>query len=351
MAEAVSREAAVRAAFLAQEAHCRNLGSPFTARLSRLFAERLTLETAVGRRLLDWSGDPSPKGDAAPLRLAGGLHALVRSGAAPTLTAVYPPREADDETLWAAVAAALAEHAAFLDDRLDGPPQTNEVARGSALMAGLLTLAARFDLPFGIYELGASAGLNLNLDRYRHELGGLVAGASASPVRLAPAWSGPPPPGASVRVLERRGVDLSPPDLKTEADRERLLSFVWVDQAERLERLRAALVIASIYPPTVDAGDAAAWLERVLPPTPEAGLCRVVLHTIAWQYFPPATRDRITARLAEAGALAREEAPLAWLRLESEADACRLRLTAWPGGEERVLAEPDAHVRTVRWFG
>lgn len=341
----------VRAAFLAQEAHCRNLGSPFTARLSRLFAERLTERTAVGRRVLAWTGDPRPKGDGLPLRLAGGLHALARAGRAPGLAAVYPPNHAGDDALWAEVERALTDHAAFLDRWLDSPPQTNEIARGSALTAGLLVLSKRFGLPFALYELGASAGLNLNLDRYRHELGGVIAGDPASAVRLAPAWEGDAPPDAPVRILRRRAVDQAPLDATAPEDRDRLLAYVWADQTERLARLEGALAIAALHPPAVGPADAADWAEAHLAVEPEPGVCRVVQHTVAWQYFPEATKARVRARLEAAGARASAEAPLALLRLESEPDAFRLRLTVWPGGEERVLAEPEAHVGRVRWFG
>jgi hypothetical protein len=72
--------AAVRDAFLAQAVHCRDLGSPFTARLVTLAAERLAPGGRVADRVLDWPGDPSHRADAVPLRFAGALHALVLEG-------------------------------------------------------------------------------------------------------------------------------------------------------------------------------------------------------------------------------------------------------------------------------
>jgi hypothetical protein len=49
----------VREAFRLQAAHCTDLGSPFTARLCILVAERLSPGSAVADRVLDLPGDPS----------------------------------------------------------------------------------------------------------------------------------------------------------------------------------------------------------------------------------------------------------------------------------------------------
>jgi hypothetical protein len=65
------------AAFLHQATHCEDLGSPFMARLLRLLAENWLLDTILAHQLESWDGDIGPKGASLPLRLAGGLHALV----------------------------------------------------------------------------------------------------------------------------------------------------------------------------------------------------------------------------------------------------------------------------------
>jgi hypothetical protein len=344
-------EERVRAAFASQAGWCAKLGSPFTARLCTILGERIDRATAVGRRVLDWPGDPAPEADNVPARLCGALHFLARGGNAPALARLYPPTAVpDEEALWAEVAPVLEIHEETIDSFLDNAPQTNEIGRSSGLMAGLMVVAAAFPMPLRLFELGSSAGLNLLLDRYAHDLGGRMAGDPGSPVRLAPSWAGPPPPQAEVRILDRRGVDLSPRDPR--GDGGRLLAFVWADQTERLARLEAALAIAAASPPAVAQGDAGDWLERVLPAAPREGAVRVVLHSLAFQYFPAATQRRIEALMERLGREASGEAPLAWLRYEYLAaeEHASLRLRTWPG-EERLLGWAHAHGRTMEWLG
>jgi hypothetical protein len=347
-------EAAVRLAFLDQAVICTAAGAPFTGRVCRLVGERLTGEGEIGRRVLGWTVAPSHQGDALPLRLMGGLHALARSGRDAALSDVYPPKTApDDEAVWSVVEGALVEQAEFLSPWLDGPPQTNEVGRSAALMAGLLVLAERFGLPFALYELGASAGLNTVLDRYDYRLGATGAGTAGSPVRLEPVWTGASPPTASVIVARRTGVDQNPLDVRDPATRERLSAYVWADQRERLARLEAALTLAAVDPAVIDKADAADWLEGRLSTTPEPGLCRVVMHTIAFQYFPPEVQARVRARIEAAGALATDDAPLAWLSFEAASGSVDRRpaldLTVWLGGETTRLAICQPHGATIDW--
>ncbi|HEX8240556.1 MAG TPA: DUF2332 family protein [Allosphingosinicella sp.] len=341
-------EAAARAAFARQAGWATKLGSPFMHSLCGLLGQRLDRSTEVGRRVLDWPGDADAFADALPLRLAGGLHALVRRGAAPGLASGYPPNPLPgEEALWAALAPVLAEP--DLLPWLDGAPQTNEVGRSAVLMSGLLVVADLFGKPVELLELGASAGLNLLLDRYGHDLAGVRAGDGESRLQLEPEWKGPPPPEARVEVVGRRGVDLRPLDARRDGDR--LLAYVWPDQARRLAQLEAALAIAAEDPPEVEPGDAAAWLEARLAEPQGAGATRVVLHSIAFQYFPAGTKARIAAAMAEAGAEATPEAPLAWLRYEhgEGEERITLRLRTWPG-DERLLAHCHPHGSWVKWL-
>lgn len=342
----------VRAAFRAQAEVCAAMGSPFTARLCRLLADRLAPPGAVALRVLGWPGDPRGRADALPLRLAGALHGLVLAGTDAGLARVYPPadRETADDVLWDAIAAGLETHAGMILARLEHPPQTNEPQRSAALAAGCMEVGARTGLPVVLSELGASAGLNLHWDRFALDLGGAQRGHPASAVRVCPDWRGKPPPGP-VRIVARAGCDRAPLDPSRDDDRLRLLSYVWADQRERLACTEAAIALAAPGP-RVERAEAPDWLAARLA-TRHGGAAHVVVHSIFWQYLSPADAARCTALLAAAGTRAGTTAPLAWLRMEGDGEGpgAAITLTLWPGGETRLLGRVDFHGAWVDWKG
>lgn len=349
----MTSEAEIRQAFRDQIVAGRTLGSPFTARFCALVAERLDRSTGVGERVLNWQGDPGVKGDLLPARLAGALHALVIDGKDEALKAVYPPNEAGDDALWTGIQGAFERHEGFILERLRFAPQTNEVRRSSALLAGFLTIADTVRKPLILSEFGASMGLNLNWDRYRHDLGGFLWGDPSSAVTLKPDWQGGLPPRAELVVQDRAGCDLNPLDPHSPEDSLRLLSYLWADQPDRVERTRAALEIARAHKVLVERGDALAWLKEKRLRNLMPGTVHVVYHSIAWQYLPPDARARGEAIIAEAGSRASEEAPLARLQMEADGnpDGVTLSLQIWPTGERRELARTDPHGRWVKWQG
>ncbi len=346
----MSASGTARAGFLAQVEACRLLGSPFTARVCALLGERLRPETEFGRRILGWSGHPGL--DALPLRATGGLNALARSGRSPALAAVYPPHEATDEALWAAIETAMTEHDPFLAAYLDSPPQTNEVTRSSAVLGGCLHITAATGLPLDLHEIGASAGLNLNFDQYAYDLGDARWGASGADVRVVSRWDGAMPPlDAPLSIRSRRACDVNPIDARRDEDRARLLSYVWPDQVDRLGRIEAALGFAARAGTVVEKADAADWVEANFGAAGTPGGVKVLFHTIVWQYLPPEVKARIAAAMQAAGMAATADAPVAWLRVEADdvQGSAGIRLTLWPSGEERLLGRADFHGRRIIW--
>ena len=334
----------LRAALIEQAGNNASLGSPFTARVLRLLADILRPGTPLTNRMFDWPGDIGPYGDSLPLRLLGGLHALVLTGEAPDLVAAYPPQEVDDATLVAALTRALSNHQDRLTQWLDNPPQTNEIRRAAALIAGGAWLSQRFDLPVVMSELGASAGLNLAWDAYALETPAGRIGPEDPPVTLTPDWRGAPPPTGRLEIIDRRGVDLKPMDVRDPDDALRLISYLWADQAERLARTRAALPLIGDW---VDAGDAADWLEtRLAGNTPDQ--LQLVYHTIAWQYFPPETQARCLAAMQAAG----QRGPVAQLAMEADGrpgEGAAITVTLWPSRKVTPLGRVDFHGRWLDW--
>tara|TARA_R110002072_G_scaffold136308_2_gene278699 strand:+ start:13544 stop:14587 length:1044 start_codon:yes stop_codon:yes gene_type:complete len=345
------------AAFLRQAKACEDLGSPFTALVCTLFSQRHLSEGAVRTRLENWPGDPSADGDAVPLRLAGALHALVLSGRAPFLAANYPGHQPtpDSDGLWQAIDHAQQDHGNFILQRLNLPPQTNEVRRAAVLLPGFLSLAHRYQRPLQLYEVGASAGLNLFWDSYGYDLGGTRWGPDNPPLFLTPDWQGPPPPRAEITVAGRAGCDLAPLDPGDMSDQLRLLSYIWADQQDRVARTLAALEVAAASDIRVTKADALVWLESQLANRPE-GRLSVVYHSIAWQYLPPAAQARGAAIIARAGQASGQDSPLAWLRLEGDGQqpGAALLLDCWSAGvkqeETRLLARADYHGRWIHWI-
>lgn len=325
-------------------------------------AEGLSAETPVGAKVLGWPGDPSGVADALPLRLAGGLHALVIAGKDSDLALAYaqagagkpargtnlPPTEAQHLTV--AALAALERNAAFMLTWIDTAPQTNEVRRSAALIAAGHWLTARFGLPLVLSELGSSAGLNLLWDHYGLDIVGHRYGPNQPALTLSPDWEGPPPPQVAPRILTRAGVDLNP--LDPMADRLCLLAYLWPDQPDRLSRSSQALDLAASLRPSVTRADAIDWLDhRLQDRTPNT--VHVVFHTVTWQYFPKAAQERGQALIEAAGTRATPDAPLAHLAMEADAaspsDGAALTLQLWPGGQTIPLARVDFHGRWLHW--
>lgn len=347
-------ELTVKEAFIRQGEACRSLGSSFLGQQCELCAEKLQSGGVVADRILNWQGDASALGDSVPLRLMGALHALARNGRAPELAAVYPPahKTVSDDKLWRATSSALETHSEFILDRLQGPPQTNEVRRSAAILPLFLEVNRLTKLPLVISEVGASAGLNLFLDEFHIQLGDQFWGSPKSSVNLHPTWYGKPAPAGQLEIVSRAGCDLVPIDPGSEEDRERLMSYIWADQEERLTRTAAALQIAASADLRVEKADALDWLEHSLA-IRRVGAAHVIFSTIAWQYLPDDARARGKEIIHAAGAQATTEAPIAWVAMEVDGGApgAGLTMTLWPGGEQQTVGRADFHGRWIDWTG
>jgi hypothetical protein len=338
---------------LFQSRACRAMGSELNAAILERAADDWRNGGPVRDLMTPWADlDMQGQFDAAgPLRLIGGLHELALAGADPALSAAYDALDAD--AVWAAARPAMIRHVARLAAFMTHEPQTNEVRRSICLLGGFLEIAKATGLPLRCFEIAASAGLNLSWDRYRYQVGEAAWGDPAAGVVMDTDWTGPSPSvDARVQVIERAACDRRPTDLADPDQRRRLLSYIWADQTERLARARAAIEVAVAHGVKIEAADAVDWTRAKV--APQAGAATVLYHSVFWQYMPAASQTALAELIADIGARATPDAPFAWLRMEPNPEnmmGMQVRLTLWPGGAERVLAEVHPHGAWVRWAG
>jgi hypothetical protein len=293
------------------------------------------------------------------LRLLAALHHLVLRGEAPELSRDYPSTGGDAAPggAWTVARRTLVEHEAAIGELIHRTVQTNEPGRCVALYGGLLWLAERHRLPIRLLEIGASAGLNLNVDRFAYVVGGTPLGDPASPLRFEEPWDGSPvadPAGAAARleIAERAGCDTAPIDPSSQEGRLTLLSYIWPDEPERLQRIAQAAQVAAAHPAPVERRSAAAWLAAALDqPRPE--MLTVLWQSAVDQYLDRDERAAVASVFASAAA-----APLAWLTLEPPADPgatdgfelrCRERPEVNGSGTARLIAQAGYHGPPVVW--
>lgn len=337
--------------------------SPFSARVLQRSHGWLQNQPAALELLCQLASDPLAA--AVPLRWLAALHLLALKGLQPWAglwpPAVNPTGDTSDADLNAALDDAI--HTAWrtqltaLRLALQSPPQTNEVQRSAALLPGLLHVAARTGLPLELLEIGASAGLNLWCDHYRHEHGSWSFTEAGPGLVLHSDWLGPPPPlQAQLRINRRAGCDANPIDLDDPPQALRLASYIWADQPERLQRSRQAQQIASACMARsgvrIQTAGAADFLRLQLRQR-RPGQAMVLMHSVVWQYIAAAEQADIEAQMQAAGSRADAASPLAWLRFEPPQPdlVMELRCRIWPDGSDRLLARCHPHGAHIEWLG
>jgi len=190
--------------------------------------------------------------------------------------------------------------------------QMNEVARCTQIALGVAATSNGFTDPVALVDLGTGAGLGLQLDRYRYQIGTATYGPAAPGLSLACDVRGPivPPPAELPRVAGRVGVDLDPVDLEDQAARAWLQACA-PPEASALSRLSAAMDIARRYPARIVAGDVIDVLPAVLDSIPPQQHVTVVDAYMA-VFLPLERRAQLAGILAEAG----RTRPVTWLSLD-----------------------------------
>ncbi|MBX3067618.1 MAG: DUF2332 domain-containing protein [Cryobacterium sp.] len=162
--------------------------------------------------------------------------------------------------------------------------QTNEPRRCAALIAAL----GLIEEPISLIEIGASAGLCMQPDRYSYQFGEARLDPVSGPSRLlieSASSSSVPIPSAMPNIAWRAGVDLNPLNVLNDTDVKWLETLVWPEQRDRLERVRLAIEIARLDPPRIIKADALLGLKQLLELAPSES--RIVVSTPAVLVYLP----------------------------------------------------------------
>jgi hypothetical protein len=228
----------------------------------------------------------------AGVRLLAGVHDLVLAGKAPEFEAVVYHSDPDAEpvagdVLWKLFRQVIFDHPTEMRTALDWPVQQHVPGRAAFLLAGLaMTARPRVRL----LELGACAGLILQLDKYLSHGSGWSWGSSNSPVSLQ---IDSPAPSPGLTIVEGRGCDLAPVDPRDPIMVRRLHAFIPPELGAIHQNLDTALKIAADSPPPVDQAGAQEWLERQLLDEPAPGVHTVIWHSQVWHLLGQAEQAGI----------------------------------------------------------
>lgn len=328
--------------------------APLYARLAAGFAD----QPAVLEILAE-----APEPQRLPVTLFAAIHDLLLADPSDRLAQWYPnlsPNPRTDDPVPEAVAFCTRHRLALLDLVRSRTPQTNEIGRSALLLVGLARVFSEVG-PLAQLDVGASAGLNLLIDRYGYDYSGHRVGTGAPVLHCAVRGPGRAGrlPAQLPAIGSRLGLDRRPIDLADTEQVRWLEACTWADQADRFERLRAAIGVAREAAVKVVPGDAVADLVGALDSLGPGH--RVVTTSWVLSYLGPQGQGEFVTELDRLGA----RADLSWVSLEEPAltggldwpaavegaTLSMLRVVTWRGGvrTDEVLAECHPHGYWLRW--
>ncbi len=234
--------------------------------------------------------------------------------------------------------------------------QTNVIQRTVCLLPAFAEVLNRYgEAPLSLVQVGSSAGLNLNWDRFSYEYrrGGVpeLAWGAESSVTVDCELRGGMVPAllkARVEVASRVGIDINLIDIKDEDAVRWLRALIWPDHVARRERLSAAIEVARRYPVDVQKGDAVELLPELLETAPDGSHIVAFATIVRYQFTREARADLFDA-MAE-HSLRR---PVTFISGDSKGGAHSfLTLMRFEDGRQtaEVLGHCNPHGHWLDWF-
>ena len=331
-------------------------GSPLYEKLSLGIADDVAVQRLAATR---------KKGQPAANLMLGAVHYLLLSGVKHDLGDYYPSlggtRPADDEAFKLFRAFCQSHETDVVDIIAKRVTNTNEVGRSSLLAPAFQIVSSLANAPLALIEIGSSAGLNLNFDRYGYRYvdesgatrlerwsdSGLVLECTLESSDTPQLAESPPPVGS------RLGLELQPIDITREDERLWLKALVWPERTDRFARLDGALKIAAVHPPTVKGGDATLNLAEALASV-SVNQVRCVYHTVMFYQMSQDQAGRVHNALLSAS----HAGPIFRVSVEGEVSERNpkethnpLKILRYHNGQlaGRTLAVCDPHGTSMEW--
>ena len=184
--------------------------------------------------------------------------------------------------------------------------QTNEVGRSAVVALMLNDAYQRSQEQLSWIDLGASGGLNLNIDRFRIEYTTGERSIATGPANAALTLrcelrnGAPTIPSTHADIAWRVGVDRSPVQVADPSQARWLQACLWPSQPERHARMAAAITIAQAHPQRIIGADAVDGVAQALAEAP-ADTALVITTTWVWCYLPEATQKAVLKLVRESG--------------------------------------------------
>ena len=233
--------------------------------------------------------------------------------------------------------------------------QTNALNRTAYLMPVFSALPTG-QSPVNLVDIGASAGLMLNLDLYQYDYSDdRRYGDSAVEITTEIRGGRLPAFPQMLRVQQKTGIDQNPLDLSRSEDATWLKALIWPDQKARFMRLQEAITLAVQQPVRLEKGQRIEDFARILH-AQDTDTPLIVYHTHVLYQFPEDQRHLFWQMLDEFGRqrdlyyLAAEAARI--LPDSDDYQGVLVQLTTYRRGEKerRPVALTNGHANWVRWL-
>ncbi|WP_375199329.1 DUF2332 domain-containing protein [Bacillus sp. RS11] len=293
-----------------------------------------------------------PQGQPVPNLFLAGVHYLLSSSKDelvhfyPSFTTTPKPINEVYPVFKAFVLSHSDELKALFQEKL---VQTNEIRRCSYLYPMMTEIYERHQKPLAFIEIGASAGLQLGMDRYNYYYNeklhitnsenAFVLSSENRGESLPASITNPPV------VCQRIGIDLNPIDIHDEEELRWLQALIWPEHQERRLLLNQALPILKELNLQLMKGDAIKLLKEISSDiNPDAML--VVYHTHVANQIPMELRLELIEQLKEVS----KERPL--YHCYNNLFDSQLHQDFIDQGEIesiRIMERPDGHARWFKW--